>query len=150
MAQKLGVFVTLKKKGALRGCIGSILPSEPLVQAVQNKAIQAAKDDPRFHQVYADELKEIKIEISVLSPIKRIKNADEIVMGRDGVIIVRGDRSGVFLPQVAQETGWTKERFMSELCSQKAGLPEDAWKDAATELYTFTVYVFGEADQDKK
>jgi AmmeMemoRadiSam system protein B/AmmeMemoRadiSam system protein A len=138
------VFVTLRKHGELRGCIGSLLPQEPLVQAVQNMTVQSASQDPRFKPVAPPELADLSVEISVLSLPRKIQSADEIVLGRHGVIVKRDGRSGVFLPQVATETGWTKEEFLNELCSQKAGIPPDAWKDPATELYVFTVQDFGE------
>ncbi|MCD6407937.1 AmmeMemoRadiSam system protein B, partial [bacterium] len=123
LKEKRGVFVTLKKHGNLRGCIGYIQPIKPLAEAVREMAIQSATQDPRFPPVKYEELKDIEIEISVLTVPKRVKSPDEIVLGRDGVIVKRGFRQGVFLPQVAEETGWTKEEFLSALCSHKAGLP---------------------------
>lgn len=141
---KCAAFVTLREKGELRGCIGHLVAMEPLHETVRDMAIAAAFSDPRFSPVTKEELKDIKIEISVLSPLTRIKDAKEIVMGKHGVIVKKSGRSGVFLPQVATETGWTKEQFLNELCSQKAGLPEDAWKDKDTELYVFTVVLFEE------
>ena len=140
-----GAFVTLQKKGQLRGCIGNILGSGPLVQTVRSMAIAAASEDPRFHPVTVDELKDIDVEISVLSKPRVAKSADEIILGEHGVIVSRGYLNrGVFLPQVATETGWSKERFLSELCSQKAGLPPDCWKMPGTILEIFTANVFGE------
>ena len=139
-----GVFVTLKKQGELRGCIGTILPKEPLYLAVRNMAVESATQDPRFSPVRPYELDHLKVEISVLSLPQRIQNSDQIEMGRDGVIVKKDGHSGVFLPKVATETGWAKEEFLNELCSQKAGLPSDCWKDPATELYTFTAQEFGE------
>ncbi len=144
--EKRGVFVTLKKKGNLRGCIGYIEPIKPLYLAVREMAIHSATQDPRFEPVRYNELKDIEIEISVLTVPKKVKNADEIVLGRDGVIVKRGFNQGVFLPQVAEETGWTKEEFLSYLCSHKAGLPPDAWKDPKTELYIFQAEVFSESE----
>ncbi len=139
-----GVFVTLKKEGQLRGCIGTILPKEPLYLAVRNMAIQSAVDDPRFRKVDTSELKDLSYEISVLSVPKRVPSAEHIVLGKHGVILKKASRQGVFLPKVAEETAWDKEAFLGELCSQKAGLPWDCWKDPATELYTFTAQEFGE------
>jgi AmmeMemoRadiSam system protein A len=107
-------------------------------------AIEAATGDPRFQRLSAKEVDKIKIEISVLSPLKKVKGADEIKIPGDGVIVRRGFSSGVYLPQVATETGWSKEQFLTSLCAHKAGLSADAWKDPATELYTFTAEVFGE------
>jgi AmmeMemoRadiSam system protein A len=108
-------------------------------------AIAAASEDPRFEPVRADELKDIDIEISVLSRPRVVKSADEIELGKHGVIVSKGFLNrGVFLPQVAIETGWSKDRFLAELCSQKAGLPPDSWKDPAVQLQVFTADVFGE------
>jgi AmmeMemoRadiSam system protein B/AmmeMemoRadiSam system protein A len=144
LLEKRGVFVTLRKYGNLRGCIGYIEPVKPLYIAVREMAINSATRDPRFEPVTYEELKDIEIEISVLTVPQRVKSADEIVLGRDGVIVKRGFNQGVFLPQVAEETGWTKEEFLSYLCSHKAGLPPDAWKDPKTELYIFQAEVFNE------
>jgi len=143
--QPRGAFVTLRtKEGQLRGCIGTFEASQPLWQVVQKMAISAATQDPRFVPVTRQELDSLKIEISVLSPRQRVSSADEIVLDRDGVWVERDGRSGVFLPQVATETGWTKEEFLSQLCSQKAGLPANCWQDRDTILYTFEAEEFGE------
>jgi len=144
LKENRGVFVTLHRDGALRGCIGSIMPEEPLYLGVRRRAIDAAVHDPRFRPMTVEELGKVDIEISVLSVPRRAVSADEIVMGKHGVIVKRGFQGGVFLPQVATETGWSKEQFLSELCSQKAGLPPDAWKDPSTELLIFSAQVFGE------
>jgi len=143
-ALKRAVFVTLKRQGRLRGCIGGLYPSEPLGEAIPHMAVQAAFSDPRFPPLSANEWADVQIEISVLTVPERT-TADEIQMGRDGVIVRKGMRSGVFLPQVADETGWSKETFLSELCSQKAGLSAEAWKDPATELYRFQVIHFSDS-----
>lgn len=142
-----GAFVTLKKHGNLRGCIGNIIGRDPLYLTVQNMAIEAATADPRFPSVSLEELKDIEIEISVLSPLKKVTHQD-IILGTHGVIVKKGLRQGVYLPQVATETGWTKEEFLSSLCAHKAGLPPTAWKDKDTELYVFTACVFSEKDVD--
>jgi len=140
-----GAFVTLNKGGQLRGCIGNIIGRGPLYLTVRDMAVAAASQDPRFSPVTGDELKEIHIEISVLSTPQAVKSANDIVMGTHGVILTRGNfNRGVFLPQVAVETGWSKEKFLSELCSQKAGLPPDCWKEPGTRLEIFTADVFGE------
>ena len=139
-----GVFVTLKKQGQLRGCVGTILPKEPLYLAVRNIAIQSAVDDPRFRKVDTSELKDLSYEISVLSIPQRVPSAERIVLGKHGVILKKASRQGVFLPKVAEETAWDKDTFLGELCSQKAGLPWDCWRDPATELYIFTAQEFGE------
>ncbi len=144
LKEKRGVFVTLNKSRQLRGCIGYIMPIEQLYLAVSKMAIESATGDPRFAPVTKDELGQLEIEISVLTVPERIYKPDEIILGTHGVIVRKGGRGGVFLPQVATETGWTKEQFLNELCSQKAGLPEEAWKDKDTELYTFSAQVFSE------
>jgi AmmeMemoRadiSam system protein A len=107
-------------------------------------AVAAAMEDPRFPTVTLDEMKDIHIEVSVLSIPRRVQSADEIEMGKHGVIVRRGHRQGVFLPQVATETGWDRETFLENLCSHKAFLPKDAWKDKDTELLVFTAQVFEE------
>ena len=140
----MGAFVTLNERSELRGCIGSLVGSEPLYLTVRDMAVEAATQDPRFNPVGLEELKNIDIEVSVLSPMERIVNSDEIQLGVHGVLVRKGLRSGVFLPQVATETGWSKEEFMSNLCLYKAGLAADAWKDKSTEIYVFTAEVFSE------
>ncbi len=144
MKVKQGAFVTLRKHGTLRGCIGHIMPIKPLEDTIADMAIAAATEDPRFPPVSSDEMKEIDIEISVLSVPRRLQSADEIEMGKHGVIVRRGPRQGVFLPQVATETGWDRVTFLEHLCSGKAFLPKDAWKDKDTELLVFTAQVFEE------
>ncbi|MDP8260047.1 MAG: AmmeMemoRadiSam system protein B [Candidatus Gygaella obscura] len=139
-----GVFVTLHKAGSLRGCIGNIYPRGKLNKTVQDMAISAATQDPRFSPVKREELGDIDIEISVLTVPKRVNSIDEIVLGRHGVIVEKGFNKGVFLPQVAEETGWTKEEFLSYLCQHKAGLAKDAWKDPLVKMYTFEAVVFSE------
>ncbi len=146
LLKNMGAFVTIHKEGRLRGCIGNIRGRQPLYLTVRDMAIEAATADPRFTPVTADELKDIDIEISVLSMPERVENVDEIKMGVHGVIVKRGNSGGVFLPQVATETGWTREEFLSNLCAHKAGLSPDAWKDKDTDLYSFTAQVFGEKD----
>jgi len=139
-----GAFVTITKHGALRGCIGNIIGQEPLYETVRDMAVAAASQDPRFTPLKVAELKDIDIEISVLSQPRRVKDASEIQLGKHGVIVSQNGHQGVFLPQVANETGWSKEEFLSQLCSQKAGLPPDAWKDPNTALYVFSADVFSE------
>jgi len=142
--REMGAFVTLHYKGQLRGCIGNIIGKGPLYLTVKNMAIQSSTADPRFSEVTASELKDIDIEISVLSELKKIDDPALIEMGKHGVLVRSGFRSGVFLPQVATETGWTRDEFMSNLCSHKAGLPPDAWKTGKCDIYVFTAEVFGE------
>lgn len=146
MSRPLAVFVTLKEHGILRGCIGGTETRLPLGEAVQYFASAAAFDDPRFHTLSKEELPRAHIEISILSPLKRINSAIEIVPGIHGVAVRRDGRSGLFLPQVWMETGWTKEVFLDQLCSQKAGLPPRAWQDPQTELSIFTVLSFEETE----
>lgn len=132
-------FVTIKDRyGNLRGCIGNIYPGMPLYESVIKNAISASTNDPRFHPMRPEELDGIEVEISILSPLEPVKNPEEIEIGRDGLFIVKGSYSGLLLPQVPVEFGWDRWTFLKELC-HKAGLPEDAWKDA--ELYRFTAEV---------
>jgi len=147
--QKTGAFVTLNQNGQLRGCIGSLTGSQPLYLTVRDMAIEAAVDDPRFPALHLGELKDIEIDISVLSALERVSSVEMIQLGKHGVLVRRGPRSGVFLPQVATETGWNKEEFLNNLCAHKAGLPADAWKDKETEIYIFTADVFSEKTNEK-
>jgi len=144
LKEKRGVFVTLRERGKLRGCIGCITPVDKLYRAVSGMAVESAVADPRFPPVKVEELNKIEIEISVLTVPKKIRNIEEIELGRDGVIIKRGMRQGVFLPQVAEETGWSKEEFLSHLARDKAGLEADAWEDKDTGIFTFQAEVFSE------
>jgi len=141
-----GAFVTLTThRDELRGCIGSIAPVAPLYEAVVKNAINAAFRDPRFYPLRPDELDDIKIEISVMGPIERVKSIDEIVVGRDGLIISRGANAGLLLPQVATDYGWDRDTFLSQTCV-KAGLPPDAWKSADAKIEKFSAEVFGEEE----
>jgi len=144
LKEKRGVFVTLHAQGSLRGCIGYTMPVAELYQAVSKMAIESATADPRFPPVRPEELTEIEIEISVLTVPKKIKSIDEIELGKDGVIIKGKRGQGLFLPQVATETGWNKEEFLSHLARDKAGLETDAWRDKDTEILTFQAEVFSE------
>ena len=138
-----GVFVTLHtKQGALRGCIGSFTSDKALYQTVQEMALSSAFRDPRFPPVSLDELDDLTVEISVLSPMKKISGASEIELGKHGIYIKKGFRSGTFLPQVATDTGWSLEEFLGHCSRDKAGLGWDGWKEA--DLYTYTADVFGE------
>ena len=142
--EERAVFVTLQKNGNLRGCIGHMHARMPLYKAVLEMATAAAFEDPRFPTVQKEELNKIEIEISILSPMDRIFDYKIIRMGIDGVWIKRDFHSGVYLPQVATDTGWDQETFLRSLCSSKAGLPADAYKDADTEIYIFQVEKFSE------
>lgn len=144
LTKKNGAFVTLHEHGQLRGCIGNLIGNQPLYLTIRDMAVEAAVGDPRFPPLTLSELKDIDIEISVLSELERINDPLSIELGVHGVLIKRGFHSGVFLPQVATETGWSREEFLSYLCSHKAGLSADAWKDKVTEIYVFTAEVFSE------
>ena len=141
---KRAVFVTLHKDGYLRGCIGHMHAQMPLHKAVIEMATASAFEDPRFASVQKEELEKIEIEISVLSPMERIFDYKKIRMGIDGVWIKKGFRSGVYLPQVATDTGWDRETFLKSLCISKAGIPQDAYKDADAEIYIYQVEKFNE------
>jgi AmmeMemoRadiSam system protein A len=139
-----GVFVTLKKYGTLRGCIGRLIPEAPLGQLVGAMAIQSAMNDHRFRPVTLNEMKDIEIELSVLTPMKTVPRAEDIVIGRDGVLLQKGRAGAVFLPQVATEQGWTREQMLDQLCL-KAGLAEGSWRTGA-EFQTFQAIVFHESE----
>ena len=139
-----GAFVTLRTKGGdLRGCIGSIHPVHPLYHAVTSSAISAAFRDPRFMPVQPHELPRLEIEISVMGPIEIVADVDEIMVGRDGLIVSRGRQAGLLLPQVATEYGWERETFLMQTCV-KAGLPPTAWRLQDTRIERFAAEVFGE------
>ena len=138
-----GVFVTLQKEGQLRGCIGQMSATDPLYKVIAQTAILSAFNDTRFRPLQSDELEKLDLEISVLSPFQPIDSWNEIVLGRDGVLIEKNGRSAVFLPQVALEQGWTVEDTLTALC-KKAGLKPDDWRSDCT-LKTFTAQVFGES-----
>ena len=142
-AEKCGAFVTLHKKGELRGCIGYIEGYKPIPDTIREMAVSAAFKDPRFSPLRAEEYDLIDLEISVLSPIEKVNDLAEIVVGRDGLIITRGYNRGLLLPQVATEYGWDKETFLEQTC-RKAGLPANAWKDPAVMIEKFSAQVFGE------
>lgn len=144
LKQQLGAFVTLTKEGELRGCIGTFWGSEALYKTIAEMARQAAFADPRFAPVNRDELSHIDIEISVLTPMKKIENPESVVVGRDGLYIKKGFSSGVLLPQVAVEYGWSREEFLDHTCI-KAGLRAGTWKDARTEIYIFQAEIFGDS-----
>jgi AmmeMemoRadiSam system protein A len=137
-----GAFVSLHKNSRLRGCIGVFASKEPLWKTVQENAVAAAFRDPRFNPVEAEELAEIDIEISVLSPLRQITDVSEIEVGRHGIYIIQGRNRGVLLPQVAIEYGFDREAFLAETCL-KADLPEDAWEKGAS-IYIFEAEIFGE------
>ena len=139
-----GAFVTLRtKRGDLRGCIGSIRAVEPLYRAVASSAISAAFHDPRFLPVRSEEMRTLELEISVMGPIEEVKTIDDIEVGRDGLIIIRGRHAGLLLPQVATEYGWDRQTFLDQTCI-KAGLESGAWRSEQTRIEKFAAEVFGE------
>jgi AmmeMemoRadiSam system protein A len=144
LARPSGVFVTLHRRGRLRGCIGQIEPVEPLSSALVRCAIAAAREDPRFEPVGLAELTEIEIEVSVLSVLEPVR-PEMIRVGIHGLVVTRGPCRGLLLPQVASERGWSRERFLEEACA-KAGLEAHAWRDPATLLHAFAADIFSERD----
>ena len=142
LSEKCGAFVSLHKHGRLRGCIGHFGEDVPLHETVARMARAAAFEDPRFMPVTCDELADIDIEISVLTPMRRIQSLDEFELHRHGIYIRKGYRSGTFLPQVADEVNWTKEEFVSHCAQDKAGIGWDGWKDKDAELYVYEAIVF--------
>ena len=139
-----GVFVTLNLDGRLRGCIGRFTSSTSLRSTIREMALSAAFDDPRFPALSRKEAPQVEIEVSVLSPLKRIASPDEFKLGRDGIYMIKGYNHGTFLPQVATETGWTTEEFLGHCARDKAGIGWFGWKDA--ELYTYQAEVVKESD----
>ncbi|MCX6827485.1 MAG: AmmeMemoRadiSam system protein B [candidate division Zixibacteria bacterium] len=141
LKEKRGAFVTLKIGGYLRGCIGLIRAMTPLYEVISEMACAAAFDDPRFESLDKGELEDIEIEISVLSPLIRVEDPQEIIIGRDGLMIIFSGHSGLLLPQVATENGWDRITFLEQTCL-KAGLPKNSYKDKMAEIYCFTAEVF--------
>ncbi len=144
LRSNMGAFVTLKKDHNLRGCIGRFDASEPLYKVVQQMAIASATQDSRFLPVSKDELEEIEIEISVLTPLEKINSINQIVLGKHGIYLVKGNRTGTFLPQVAVETGWNLEEFLGHCSRDKAGIGWEGWKDA--EIFIYEAKVFSEEE----
>lgn len=143
LAVAAGCFVTLKTGGRLRGCLGCFVSSEPVYRGVAAFAARSATEDPRFlnDRLRPEELPQVHLDISVLSPLVRCDDPEAIELGTHGIYIRQGGRSGCFLPQVATETGWTVEQFWSQCCAGKARLPADAWRRGEAELFTFTAEV---------
>jgi len=139
-----GAFVTLTLDGALRGCIGHVIGTEPLWLSVRSNAINAALCDPRFSPLTEEELASIKIEISALSPLWPVSRPGEIVIGRDGLVIERGIHRGLLLPQVAERYGWSPEEFLDQTC-RKAGMKPGCWRKEDAEVSAFSAEVFGES-----
>ena len=143
--RRSGAFVTVKLGGELRGCIGHTRADQPLAQAVQQMAVAAATEDPRFPALTQSELESITVEISVLSPFRRLTDVADIQVGTHGLMIFKDGRQGLLLPQVPVEQGWDREAFLENLCL-KAGLPDGCWEEGAS-VYAFTAVVFGEREQ---
>ena len=147
LSKPAGAFVTLHHRGRLRGCIGQLAAGVPLVDVVAHCAVAAARDDPRFRPVKSDELDELEIEISILSPVTEIR-PEKIEIGRHGLVVTKGSQRGVLLPQVPVEQSWTPERFLQETCV-KAGLDRNAWTTADTCVEAFTAEIFCESEIDR-
>jgi len=141
--ERSGCFVTLKQNGHLRGCIGNFQSQQPLYREVAQMAVASATQDPRFQPMQADELENFSLEITVLSPLEKITDTDQIEIGLHGIYIEKGFRRGVLLPQVATEQGWDKQTFLQQTCL-KAGLPTDAWQMPDAEIYIFSGQIISE------
>ena len=141
LKEKRGAFVTLHNRENLRGCIGYIRAQKPLHQTIREMARAAAFQDSRFKPVTEAELGDLEIEISVLTPLEKVSDLEDITVGEHGIYIIKDHHSGLLLPQVATEQKWDRESFLKHTCT-KAGLPEDAWKDKATEIYIFSADIF--------
>ncbi len=137
-----GCFVTIKKKGELRGCIGNFVSDRSLYLLVQEMAVSAATRDPRFYPMKSEDLADFTLDISVLSPLEKVSSVEEIQVGIHGIYIIKGSYRGVLLPQVATEYGWNREQFLQHTCV-KAGLEKDAWQGEC-DIYIFSAQVFGE------
>jgi AmmeMemoRadiSam system protein A len=147
-AQPTGAFVTLRKRGRLRGCIGQVGTGQALAEVVAHCAQAAALEDPRFDPVRPEELAEIEIEISALSPLVEI-SPEQIEAGRHGLMVSRGQRRGLLLPQVATEMRWTAQKLLEETCV-KAGFDRHAWRQPETKIQGFTAEVFSESELQQK
>lgn len=138
-----GCFVTIKKNGQLRGCIGNFQSERPLFKEVAEMAVASASKDPRFYPMKAEDLADFSLEISVLSPLEKIDGIEEIEVGKHGIYLEKGYYRGVLLPQVATEHGWDRLTFLKQTCI-KAGLPTNAWQDDDAEIYIFSAQIFSE------
>ncbi len=143
LTEPRGAFVTLKKGGELRGCIGHVVGLEPLWQSVRDNAINAAFRDPRFPPLEPDELDLVRLEVSALTPLRDVDSPEEVRVGEHGLMIERGPYRGLLLPQVPVEHGWDRETFLDHTC-RKAGLPPGCWRDRSTRLRVFSAEVFSE------
>jgi len=143
LAEPGAAFVTLTKKGELRGCIGYSEPLYPLHETVARCAVAGASRDSRFAPITLDELSEVEISVSALSPLRKLGRIGELEPGRHGLLIAGEGRRGLLLPQVAAERGWDRETFLRETC-RKAGLPAEAWSDESVTIYVFEAQIFSE------
>jgi len=144
LLEKKGAFVSLHRGEELRGCIGQLYPDRELYKIVQHCVLSAALEDTRFLPVTQEELKDMNIEISILTPFHRIRNVEEIEVGRHGLYLVQGRFRGLLLPQVATQYGWDRITFLAQTC-RKSGLPESAWRDPNTIIHTFEAEVFSDS-----
>ena len=142
LAKLFGAFVTLRQNRELRGCIGYIEGTKPLVETVQDAAEKSAMEDPRFHPVTPEELASLEIEISILSPLQRITTIDEIEIGKHGLVLEWKHSRGLLLPQVPLEYGWDREMFLNQV-SRKAGMPAQTWKNPDAKLFIFSAEILG-------
>ena len=149
LGERRGAFVTLRVRGELRGCVGTFAPSGSLAETVARMAASAATEDPRFAPLDAGELDELDVHVSALGPRRRMRDASELVLGRDGVVIQRGWHRGALLPRVAVEEGWDAHTFLQRTCL-KAGLPPDAWQDVSAQVDLFSAEEFGAIDEDAR
>lgn len=138
-----GCFVTIKQRGQLRGCIGNFQSEHPLFREVAEMAVASATKDPRFYPMKEEDITDFALEISVLSPLRKIDNIQEIEVGRHGIYLEKGFYRGVLLPQVATEHGWDRETFLKQTCL-KAGLPTNAYAAEDAGIYVFSAQIFGE------
>jgi len=146
MARK-GAFVSLHRGEELRGCIGQLSPDRELCRIVQHCAISAATEDTRFPPVTQDEIEDLEIEVSVLSPFRRIQDIEEIEVGKHGLYMVQGHFRGLLLPQVATQYHWDRDTFLAQTC-HKSGLPASAWQDPRTAIYIFEAEVFSDSETE--
>jgi AmmeMemoRadiSam system protein A len=142
LTRRSGAFITLKQEGQLRGCIGRTRADLPILEAVCSLSVQAATEDPRFPALASTELDNVTVEVSLLSPLRRLGDVGQVEVGRHGLMIFKDGRQGLLLPQVPVEQGWDRETYLQNLCL-KAGLREGCWQNGAA-LYAFTAVVFGE------
>ena len=145
LAERRGCFVTLTRRGQLRGCIGTFHPNKPLDEQIIDMAASAARDGRFVYDpITADEVDQLTVQVSVLSDLEPIDDPLDIELGVHGIYVVSGGSGGCFLPEVATEAGWSKEEFLSHCCGGKAGMSPDAWRDGSAKVYTFTSEKFSD------